>query len=204
MGRKPPDPTDEGYESPEDIPNLGGEDEEEEKEEKKEDDSIVEDHQEKKEELPPDPQNPKGNQPKPSLNIIKSDNPNLCIIETETPTKVDHENIVNNDGNCPEDEDVEAARGSSSLYDHYIRFGPGPRDLQEFRLNSMQDEDEEQHCELCFREGKPIKIVSNHGDRCPTCPSLTPTQKERMFGLNWKRQAEMIYKMRYNRGKGRE
>ena len=204
MGRKPPDPTDEGYESPEDIPNLGGEDEEEEKEEKKEDDSIVEDHQEKKEELPPDPQNPKGNQPKPSLNIIKSDNPNLCIIETETPTKVDHENIVNNDGNCPEDEDVEAARGSSSLYDHYIRFGPGPRDLQEFRLNSMQDEDEEQHCELCFREGKPIKIVSNHGDRCPTCPSLTSTQKERMFGQNWKRQAEMIYKMRYNREKGRE
>ena len=203
MGRKPPDPTDEGYESPEDIPNLGGEDEEEEKEEKKEDDSIVEDHKEKKEELPPDPQNPKGNQPKPSLNIIKSDNPNLCIIETETPTKVD-QNIVNNDGNCPEDEDVKAARGSSSLYDHYIRFGPGPRDLQEFRLNSMQDEDEEQHCELCFREGKPIKIVSNHGDRCPTCPSLNPTQKERMFGQNWKRQAEMIYKMRYNREKGRE
>ena len=204
MGRKPPDPTDEGYESPEDIPNLGGEDEEEEKEEKKEDDSIVEDHQEEKEELPPDPQNPKGNQPKPSLNIIKSDNPNLCIIETETPTtKVDHGNVGDNDVNGCKDKDIKAA--SSSLYDHYIRFGPGPRDLQEIRLMNMKDdEDEEFHCDLCFHEGKPIRIVKNHINRCPTCPSMTPSEKQRMFGQNWKLQAEMIIKTRYNREKGRE
>ena len=205
MGKKPPDPVDEGYDSQGEIPNLGGDDEEDKseeeidpKEEEKEKNSIVKNQ----EQVPPDP--PDDRDPRPSLSIIKSENPNLCIIESKTPTKVDHENVGDNDENWPEDEDVKAARGSASLYDHYIRFGPGPRDLQEFRLNSMQDEDEEQHCELCFREGKPIKIVSNHGDRCPTCPSLTPTQKERMFGLNWKRQAEMIYKMRYNREKGRE
>ena len=35
------------------------------------------------------------------------------------------------------------------------------------------DEDEsiedERHCDLCFNEGKPIRIVTNHNERCPTC-----------------------------------
>ena len=209
MGRKPPDPVDEGYESPEDIPDLGGEEEEEETEdkakEKKEDEDSIANHQEE-EELPPDPpeiRNPKN----PSLNIIKSDNPNYCIIEIEN-SKCNNVKVDKND----EDNDEEnlAAAHSTSLYEHYIKFGPGPRDLQEIKLNSMKDEDEkdedekEQHCDLCFRQGRPIKIVASHGDRCPTCPSLTPTQKERIIGLNWKQQAERIYKERFNRERVRE
>ena len=204
MGRKPPDPVDEGYESPEDIPDLGGEEEEEETEdkakEKKEDEDSIANHQEE-EELPPDPpeiRNPKNQ----SLNIIKSDNPNYCIIEIENykcnNMKVDEKDEDNDEENL-------AAAHSTSLYEHYIKFGPGPRDLQEIKLNSMKDEDEkEQHCDLCFRQGRPIKIVASHGDRCPTCPSLTPTQKERIIGLNWKQQAERIYKERFNRERVRE
>ena len=95
MGKKPPDPVDEGYDSQEEIPSLGGDDEEEgreeevdSKEEEKEKISIK-DHTSKEEQLPPDP--PDIKDPRPSLNIIKSDNPNLCIIETETPTTVEHE-----------------------------------------------------------------------------------------------------------------
>ena len=66
------------------------------------------------------------------------------------------------------------------------------------------DEDEENeyddfHCNLCFQEGKPIRIVSNHDDGCATCPSLTPAQKLEMIGPYWKTQAEMIIKMRYKR-----
>ena len=127
MGKKPPDPVDEGYDSQEEIPSLGGDDEEEgreeevdSKEEEKEKISIK-DHTSKEEQLPPDP--PDIKDPRPSLNIIKSDNPNLCIIETETPTTVEHENVSDNNVNRCEDKDIEAA--SNSLYDHYIRFGPG-------------------------------------------------------------------------------
>ena len=69
---------------------------------------------------------------------------------------------------------------------------------------AMTDEDEENdydelHCNLCFQEGKPIRIVSNHNDGCATCPSLTPAQKLEMIGPYWKTQAEMIIKMRYKR-----
>ena len=198
MGRKPPDPEDEGYESPEDIPNLGGEEEEEKEEKKEEEDSVAKDHQEVTEEVPPDPpeiKNPQGNQS--SLNLIKSDNPNYCIVEIES-SKCNNVKVDDN-------EEKLAAAHSTSLYDHYIKYGPGPRDLQEIKLNSMQDEDEnENHCDLCFRQGKPLKIVTSHGDRCPTCPSLTPTQKERILGPYWKQQAEMIFKTRYMKEKGRE
>ena len=56
---------------------------------------------------------------------------------------------------------------------------------------------EEMHCNLCFYDGKPIKIVSSHKDGCPTCPTMTPAQKVDMIGPYWKHQAEMIFKMRY-------
>ena len=91
----------------------------------------------------------------------------------------------------------------SNLYAHYDKYGPGPRDLMEIRLNSMQEDEEENeyHCDLCFHEGKPIKVVRNHDNHCPTCPSLNSTQKLRMHGPYWKQQAEMIFKMRYMREK---
>ena len=191
MGRKPPDPSDEGYESTatEDIPTLGGEDEESDdnKEQRKEENenSVYREDLTDKEEVPPGPRN--GSQPPPSLQIIKSDNPNLCIIETE----------------CKKIDSVH-----SNLYEEYAKYGPGPRDLLEAQMNSISmtderdDEDENiTHCELCFREGKPIRIVSNHEDRCPTCPSLTPTQKVRMFGPYWKEQAKLIIETRYKREK---
>ena len=181
MGRKPPDPLDEGYESPDDIPILGGEDEEgidKEDDEKDEEGSITKDSLKEEEEDPPDPAevgNPPKNQP--------------------LPTEENHEK-------------AKLQKMSDDLYADYYKFGPGPRDLQEMKLNNKQEEEleDELHCELCFREGKPIKIVKSHGDRCPTCPSLTPKQKERILGPYWKQQAEMIFKARYynDKEKGRE
>ena len=173
MGRKPPDPLDEGYESPDDIPILGGEDEEgidKEDNEKDEEDSITKDSLKKEEKDPPDP--------------------------AEHPDKEE------------DNEQTKLQKMSDDLYADYYKFGPGPRDLQEMKLNNKQEEEleDELHCELCFREGKPIKVVKSHGDRCPTCPSLTPKQKERILGPYWKQQAEMIFKARYynNKEKGQE
>ena len=181
MGRKPPDPLDEGYESPDDIPILGGEDEEgidKEDNEKDEEGSITKDSLKEEDKDPPDPaeiSNPSENQP--------------------LPTEEDHEH-------------AKLQKMSDDLYADYYKFGPGPRDLQEMKLNNKQEEEleDELHCELCFREGKPIKIVKSHGDRCPTCPSLTPKQKERILGPYWKQQAEMIFKARYynEKERGRE
>ena len=181
MGRKPPDPSDEGYESPDDIPILGGEDEEgidKEDNEKDEEGSITKDSLKEEDKDPPDPaeiSNPSENQP--------------------LPTEEDHEK-------------AKLQKMSDDLYADYYKFGPGPRDLQEMKLNNKQEAEleDELHCELCFREGKPIKIVKSHGDRCPTCPSLTPKQKERILGPYWKQQAEMIFKARYynEKEKGRE
>ena len=197
MGKKPPDIyDDEGYDSTGDIPTLGGkEDEEIDKEEKDEtEDSIAKDDQ--KNEDPPDPPDakpPGNNQPIPSLQIIKSDNPNLCVVEIESAKS-------SNIGN-------DAPAHNSNVYEHFEKFGPGPRDLLEFQLNSisMNDEEEETdfHCDLCFHEGKPLKIVTNHDNRCPTCPSMTPAQKVRMFGPHWKDQAKVIIETRYRREKAR-
>jgi len=197
MGKKPPDLSDEGYNSSGDIPTLGGkEDEEIDKEEKEETkDSFAKDDQ--KTEDPPDPpdsKSPGNNHPIPSLQIIKSDNPNLCIVEVESAKS----NVGCN------------ASAHSNVYEHFEKFGPGPRDLLEFQLNSISMKDEEHdeeetefHCDLCFHEGKPLKIVTNHDNRCPTCPSMTPAQKVRMFGVQWKDQAKTIIETRYRREKER-
>ena len=181
MGRKPPDPLDEGYESPDDIPILGGEDEEgidKEDDEKDEEGSITKDSFNEEEKDPPDPAKV-GNQQK----------------NQPLPTEEDHEK-------------AKLQKMSDDLYADYYKFGPGPRDLQEMKLNNKQEEEleDELHCELCFREGKPIKVVKSHADRCPTCPSLTPKQKERILGPYWKQQAEMIFKARYynEKERGRE
>ena len=198
MGRKPPDPGDEGYMSTEDIPTLGDEEDDDKKEETE--DVITKDHRKTEEEVPPDPPDAKNpsEKPLPTLQLIQCDNMNYLSIEYP-----DKENDTNK-----EDKINVADPGPGSLYEHFEKYGPGPRDLQEIRLNSMKDDhDDDEHelyCELCFREGKPIKIVTSHGNRCPTCPSLTPTQKERILGPYWKQQAEMIFKMRYNKEKERE
>ena len=62
----------------------------------------------------------------------------------------------------------------------------------------------EMHCNLCFRDGKPIKIVSNHYDGCPTCPTMTQDEKMKKIGPNWKAEAEKIIKLRFQREKGRK
>ena len=138
MGKKPPDIyDDEGYDSTGDIPTLGGkEDEEIDKEEKGEtEDSIAKDDQ--KNEDPPDPPDakpPGNNQPIPSLQIIKSDNPNLCVVEIESAKS-------SNIGN-------DAPAHNSNVYEHFEKFGPGPRDLLEFQLNSISMNDEEEETDF--------------------------------------------------------
>ena len=194
LGRKPPDPLDEGYDSPEEIPTLGGD---EENQDDDEDDSNTEDHQETEEEVPPDPpdsEKPSDQHPRPTLNSFQHPEwPNFHVFETQ-----DKEESINNAQSTQE--------RSDNLYSHLRKFGPGPRDLYEMQLNNKEDDgdDDEQHCNLCFREGKSIKVVTNHDDNCPTCPSLTPNQKLRIHGQYWKQHAEMIFKMRFNKEKGRE
>ena len=59
------------------------------------------------------------------------------------------------------------------------------------------------HCNLCFYDGKPVKIVSSHNEGCPTCPTMTPAQKVDMIGPYWKEQAELIFKLRYKENQER-
>ena len=61
---------------------------------------------------------------------------------------------------------------------------------------------DEKHCNLCFYEGKPIKIVTNHNEGCPTCPTMTPEQKFESIGPDWKMKAERMFKKRFQRQAG--
>ena len=65
-----------------------------------------------------------------------------------------------------------------------------------------KDEADEKHSNLCFYEGKPIKIVTNHNEGCPTCPTMTPDKKFELIGPNWKIQAERMFKKRFQRQAG--
>ena len=69
--------------------------------------------------------------------------------------------------------------------------------------NKENNSDDEMHCELCFRFGKPINIVTNHDTFCPTCPTMTPRQKEVEIGTDWKARAEVIIRKRFEREKQR-
>ena len=196
MGRKPPDPSDEGYESTEDIPTLGGDEEGNNDKQEGKEDSINNEDKTLEEEVPPDPPdlgNP-STEPRATLRAFQHPEwPNFHVFET-----------VDKD----DDEDIDSAKlqkMSDDLYADYVKNGPGPTDLLVARMNSMQDEDEDEdednkHCGLCFRDGKPIKVVEG----CPTCPTLTPNEKLRRHGPHWKQQAEMIFKTRFNREMGRE
>merc|ERR1712155_15426 len=81
MGRKPPDPGDEGYMSTEDIPTLGDEEDDDKKEETE--DVITKDHRKTEEEVPPDPPDAKNpsEKPLPTLQLIQCDNMNYLSIE---------------------------------------------------------------------------------------------------------------------------
>ena len=207
MNRKPPDPVDEGYDSHEEVPSLGGDEEEEDIDNKEvEEHSIAKDQQrvEVKEEKPPDPpdQVKPTAQPKPlaSLNPFKHPlNPNLAVIECEYPKQ------ENSDSKEDIDNDMDVRKESDSMYALLAKIGPGPRDLYEASLNVVdEDEEDKYHCDLCFRDGKPYKVVSNHSDGCPTCPSMTQEQKLKKCGPHWKAQAEMIIRMRYQNEKGKK
>ena len=69
--------------------------------------------------------------------------------------------------------------------------------------NEENNSDEDMHCELCYRFGKPINIVTNHDTFCPTCPTMTPGQKEVEIGTDWKARAEVIIRERFEREKRR-
>ena len=69
--------------------------------------------------------------------------------------------------------------------------------------NEENKSDEELHCELCFRFGQPVRITTNHDTFCPTCPTMTPLQKEVEIGTDWKAKAEVIIRRRFEREKQR-
>ena len=105
-------------------------------------------------------------------------------------------NSSNNTTITDEDEEKDEsldARGSED------DDSPDARDVEDDDspdARGMEDK-EVLHCNLCFYDGKPVKIVSSYNEGCPTCPMMTPAQKVDMIGPLWKDQAEMIFKMKY-------
>ena len=72
--------------------------------------------------------------------------------------------------------------------------------------NSHDDDifDEDMMCDLCFYNGKPIKITQSHTNQCPTCPSMTNEAKLNLFGPNWKRLAKEIFEERHGKKRKEE
>ena len=66
-----------------------------------------------------------------------------------------------------------------------------------------QDDDllDEDMCDLCFFDGKPINATRSHTTNCPTCPSMTNKAKLNLFGPNWRRAAKEIFQERHRRKK---
>ena len=98
-----------------------------------------------------------------------------------------------------EDEDTDYHHDAQGMENDYCH------DAWRLKDDICQDH-EEFHCNLCFYDGKPIKIVTNHKEGCPTCPTMTPEQKVVKIGPNWKSKAERIFQIRFQRkqdGRGR-
>ena len=208
MGRKPPDPLDDGYESLEEIPTLGDDGAEGDNDHSKGGEENTKDKESlEEEEEPPDPDVP------PALRsfhaqCIKMGYKDIddCLenIPTDPKFVAQYRKIngiaqVNDLADDNEDD-------STSVYEYLAEHGAGPTDRLVGMMNSIQNcqDEDEYHCDMCFRDGKSVRIVTNHDQGCPTCPTMTPDEKLRTIGSNWKAQAEMIIKMRYQRQKQRK
>ena len=206
MGRKPPDPLDDGYESLEEIPTLGDDGTKGESD-LKEDGEGNTDGKSLEEEEPPDP-NP--NVP-PALRSFHAQCIEMgykgiddCLENIPTDPKfVAQYRKING---IAQEEEVDNEDDGTSIYEYLAEHGAGPTDRLVGMMNSIQncEDEDEYHCDMCFRDGKSVRVVTNHDQGCPTCPSMTPDEKLRTIGSNWKAQAEMIIKMRYQRQKQRK
>ena len=214
MGRKPPDPLDEGYESPGEIPILGDDDDTEGENDQKEEE-IENTKSEDRESLEEEPPDPDPNVP-PALRTFHAQCLEMgykdiddCLENIPTDPKfiaqyrkingIAQAQDVDNDNEDVDEDNV-------TVYEYLAEHGAGPTDRLVGMMNSIQncEDEDEYHCDLCFRDGKPLRIVTNHEQGCPTCPTMTPNEKLRTIGSNWKAQAEMIIKMRYQRQKQRK
>ena len=205
MGRKPPDPLDDGYESLEEIPTLGDDGTEGES-------NLKEDGKENTdakslEEEPPDPNVP------PALRSFHAQCIEMgykgiddCLENIPTDPKFVAQYRKINGIAQKEDVGDDNEDDSTNMYEYLAEHGAGPTDRLVGMMNSIQncEDEDEYHCDMCFRDGKSLRIVTNHDQGCPTCPSMTPEEKLRTIGPNWKAQAEMIIKMRYQRQKQRK
>ena len=201
MGRKPPDPLDDGYESLEEIPTLGDDGTEGES-------NLKEDGEEKSlEEEPPDPNVP------PALASFHAQCIEMgykgiddCLENIPTDPKFVAQYRKINGIAQKEDVGDDNEDDSTNMYEYLAEHGAGPTDRLVGMMNSIQncEDEDEYHCDMCFRDGKSVRIVTNHDQGCPTCPTMTPDEKLRTIGSNWKAQAEMIIKMRYQRQKQRK
>ena len=206
MGRKPPDPLDDGYESLEEIPTLGDDGTKGESD-LKEDGEGNTDGKSLEEEEPPDP-NP--NVP-PALRSFHAQCIEMgykgiddCLENIPTDPKfVAQYRKING---IAQEEEVDNEDDGTSIYEYLAEHGAGPTDRLVGMMNSIQncEDEDEYHCDMCFRDGKSVRVVTNHDQGCPTCPTMTPDDKLRTIGSNWKAQAEMIIKMRYQRQKQRK
>ena len=90
--------------------------------------------------------------------------------------------------------------------ERYIRLAimRGEMSRPEEIYNDYVYDEEELFCKTCFLGGISPKVVSNHKEGCPTCPSMTPEEKEAKHGRFWKKQAEMIIKTRFSREQERK
>ena len=69
----------------------------------------------------------------------------------------------------------------------------------------LETQDEaDNFCDTCFYNGNPINVARSHWEGCPTCPSLTPEQKEVIIGKGWKHFARKIKLRRHKREKRKQ
>ena len=208
MGRKPPGPLDDGYESLEEIPTLGDDGTKGESDLKEDGEGNTDAKSlEEKEEEPPDPD---PNVP-PALRSFHAQCIEMgykgiddCLENIPTDPKfVAQYRKING---IAQEEEVDNEDDGTSIYEYLAEHGAGPTDRLVGMMNSIQncEDEDEYHCDMCFRDGKSVRVVTNHDQGCPTCPSMTPDEKLRTIGSNWKAQAEMIIKMRYQRQKQRK
>ena len=144
---------------------------------------------------PPDPPTPA---PRKASLRMTNPSPNLWSFELESDQEEDdsdpkapcHQHNLAGCGQCSTEEYIRLAmmRGEISR----------PEEIYSNPPQYIYDE-EELFCKTCFLGGISPRIVSNHREGCPTCPSMTPEQKEAKHGRWWKKQAEMIIKTRFNR-----
>ena len=89
----------------------------------------------------------------------------------------------------PDEDPADNARWYQELHQPRPRTPPSRtigKTKIKYKTNvSTEDYDEKMFCKLCFHEGEPLTVVMSHHNLDITCPTMTDTEKETMYGPNW-------------------